>query len=76
MDKRITDHLAPSRESFINDLRRLVEIDSVRTQAEDGKPFGEGGARVLEEAKNILSEHGYASENYDNYALEADLGAS
>ncbi|MBQ7638282.1 MAG: Sapep family Mn(2+)-dependent dipeptidase [Clostridia bacterium] len=74
MDKRINDYLQNSKERFINDLRRLVEINSVRSAPAPGKPFGEGPAKAVDEASAILSEHGFGSENYGGFALEADFG--
>ena len=62
------------KQQFTNDLRRLVEINSVRAPAQPGMPFGPGGAKALAEAEAILREHGYTAVNYGNYALEADFG--
>ncbi len=67
-------HFENQKERFAEDLRRLVEINSVRTPAQPGMPFGPGGAKALAEAEAVLREHGYAPVNYGNYALEADLG--
>ena len=39
------------KERFTNDLRRLVEINSVRAPAQPGMPFGPGGAKALAEAE-------------------------
>ena len=70
----VRSYLAASKNAFVEDLRRLVEIDSVRKPAQPGMPFGPGGANVLAAAQELLAAHGYQSVNYDNYALEADLG--
>lgn len=67
-------YFSQNKARFTEELRRLVEINSVRTEAQPGMPFGEGGAKALHEAAAILAEHGYTAKNYDNYALEADLG--
>lgn len=56
------------------DLKTLVEINSVRSASLPGKPFGEGGALALAAAQKIAAAHGYTAINYENYALEADLG--
>lgn len=69
-----SDYIRSQKERFISDLRKLVEINSVRTGAKPGEPFGSGGAAALAEAGTILAEHGYEMINYDNYAGEADLG--
>ncbi|MCH5197269.1 MAG: Sapep family Mn(2+)-dependent dipeptidase [Oscillospiraceae bacterium] len=74
MDKRINEYLQSKKDEFISDLRRLVEINSVRTNEKEGMPFGEGGAEALKEAAAILCEHSYTPTNFDNYALEADFG--
>ena len=72
--ERVDAYLAREKENFAEELARLVEIDSVRTEAAPGMPFGAGGAKALEAAAALLRRHGYAPVNYENYALEADLG--
>lgn len=74
MNEKINAYIDSKREDFVNDLRRLVEINSVRSAGTAEMPFGEGGARALKEAQEILSAHGYESVNYENYAVEADFG--
>ncbi len=74
MNKALNDYIDARRADFLSDLRRLVSINSVRTAPAPGMPFGEGGAKALAEAASILTEHGYAPQNFDNYALEATLG--
>ena len=56
------------------DLRTLVEVNSVRSAPLPGKPFGKGGAAALTAAETIAAAHGYKAVNYDNYALELDMG--
>ncbi len=68
------DYINEKRDLFLSDLKRLVEINSVRTEAKPGMPFGEGGSKALAEAEKIFSEHGYEARNFENYAVEADLG--
>ena len=70
----VAAYLAREKETFAAELGRLVEVNSVRTAPEPGMPFGAGGARALEAAAELLRAHGYAPVNFDNYALEADLG--
>lgn len=68
------DIIFEKRGQLIEELARLVEVNSVRTEPRAGMPFGPGGAAALAAAAEILSAHGYRSVNYDNYALEADFG--
>ena len=68
------DYIFEKREAFIEELARLVAVDSVRTSSAPGLPFGPGGARALACAAGILAAHGFRGVNYSQYALEADLG--
>ena len=60
------------RDAFIRDIGRLVAVRSVKGEARDGMPFGEGPAKALAEAEKICGELGFATTNYDNYVLTAD----
>ncbi len=71
----VKEYLASRKGELVEDLRMLVEIDSVRTPALPGMPFGAGGAKALAAAEKLLAAHGYAAANYANYAVEADFGA-
>ena len=74
MNREIDLYLKNARERMVSDLQKLVEINSERAAPEAGMPFGKGGAVCLAAAQTLLGEHGYLPVNYDNYALEADLG--
>ena len=74
MDQKITDYLNSQKDRFTADLKRLVDIKSVREAALPGKPFGEGPARALAEAEKIASSHGFDLVNFDNYAGEITFG--
>ena len=74
MENEITAYLNQNKSRFVSDLKRLVDIRSVREAPLPGKPFGEGPAAALAEAGRIAAEHGFALTNFDNYAGETDLG--
>ena len=74
MDQRITDYLNSQKSRFVSDLKRLVDIRSVREEPLPGKPFGEGPARALAEAEKIAAKHGFTVRNFDNYAGEIQFG--
>lgn len=76
MNELISEVLSSSKDRFISDLKRLVDIDSVRSLPLENMPFGEKCSKVLEEASAIVSEHGFSSVNFDNYALEIQCGNS
>ncbi|MBQ6420820.1 MAG: Sapep family Mn(2+)-dependent dipeptidase [Clostridia bacterium] len=74
MDDRINQYIDNAKEQMLLDLKKLVEIRSVRGEATPDHPFGEGPAEALDEALKLLQAHGFSAENIDYYALQADLG--
>ena len=74
MNEKLNAYLEERKEALISDLASLVGIKSVREPAKPGKPFGEGPAAALSVAAGLLLGHGYRPVNFENYALEADLG--
>ena len=55
-------------EEMIANLGRLVAIDSQLGTPEEGKPFGAGPAKALEEGLKIAEELGFKTENLDHYS--------
>ena len=73
MQKSVSAWVDAHEKELIADVSRLVAIKSVRGDAVEGMPFGEGPAKALGEALKICAEHGFAVHNYNNYAGAADL---
>lgn len=73
MDKKISEFIDSKRDDIINDIRALVRIASVRSDASDGCPFGEKCAEALNEGTAILKKLNLDNENYDNYVITASL---
>ena len=71
--KKLESYMDSHEEEMLQDAMALISINSEKMEAKLGKPFGEGTARVFEEAQRILSGHGFPVKNYDNYVLAADL---
>lgn len=71
--KQIEAYFETHQQEMLEDICRLVRIRSVREAAEPGKPFGQGPWRVMQEAKALLEERGFAVRNFDNYVMDADL---
>ena len=61
-------------DEMLTNLGRLVAIDSQLGTPLEGKPFGEGPAKVLEEALKIADELGFKTVNLDNYCGYAEMG--
>ena len=62
------------RESLIEDIKKLVSIDSVEAAPQEGMPFGEGAAEALQMFLDMAENLGAKTENFDNYAGHADFG--
>lgn len=61
-------------EEMIANLGRLVAIDSQLGTPEEGKPFGAGPAKALEEGLKIAEELGFKTVNLDHYCGYAEMG--
>lgn len=64
----------PARErELVAAVTRLVAVNSVKGEAEPGKPFGSGPAAALDEALALCRELGFSVTDYDHYVGLADL---
>ncbi len=70
----IKEKVAEYREELLERLGMLVAINSEEGEAKDGMPFGEGPARALECALEMLKKDGFETVNLDNYAGYAQIG--
>lgn len=71
--KKLEEYMENHKEEMLEDLKTLVRIDSTRGEKKDGKPFGEGPAKVLAAAQEMLEGYGLLTKNYDNYVVTGDL---
>lgn len=62
------------RESLIEDIKKLVSINSVEADPEEGMPFGRGAAEALQCFLNMAEQMGFQTENFDNYAGHVEFG--
>lgn len=69
IEKYIEDH----KVEMIEDIKKLMCINSERGEALEGKPYGEGAAECLKVAKEMIASYGFDTKNYDNYVITADL---
>lgn len=60
--------------SFINDLKRLIEIPSVKSRSLPNKPFGEEIANALDYFATVARRFGFSTTLYDGYAVEVSFG--
>ncbi len=62
------------KEEIVNELREIVRIRSVKGEAKDGAPFGEGPANALNYALGLAKRLGFKAVNVDGYAGYAEYG--
>ncbi len=63
-----------NEENIFRHIARLIAIDSVRTKAEPGMPFGPGAVKAKEEAMAISRELGLDVKDCENMLCYASVG--
>lgn len=71
--KRIDAYFEEHKDKLVRDICRLIDIKSVREESREGKPFGDGPAKALEEALKIAGELGFLPVNMENYVGTVDI---
>lgn len=74
LHQRIEAFIRQNRNDIVRDIKRLVDIESVRTTGDERHPYGTGYAMVLEEARKIGRELGFSIQNYDGYCSSLSVG--
>ncbi len=69
IDAYLEEHIP----ALLEDLSRLVAIDSERREALPGMPFGREAAECLSAASDMIRGYGFSVKNYDNYVITADM---
>ena len=62
-----------NEDALFADIKRVVDINSVQTEAKPGMPSGEGVAKALETALETARRFGLETKNVDGYMGVADL---
>lgn len=70
---KIEEYFNIHKDEMINDIFKLIKIRSDKGEAKDGMPFGEGPAKVLEEALSMAASMGFVTKNYENYVGAVDF---
>lgn len=71
--EKLDAYLDGKREEMLEDLKTLVRIDSQKGEEKPGRPFGDGPARALAAAEEMMSRYGLLTRNYENYVVTGDL---
>lgn len=71
--EQITKWVDDHRDELVEDVKKLVRIQSDKGPALPGKPYGEGPAKVLDAALKLAEGYGFHTKNYENYVGTVDL---
>ncbi len=71
--EKISAYIDSKREEMLADLESLVRINSQKGAPQMGKPFGEGPARALAAAEELMQRYGFITKNYGNYVVTGDF---
>lgn len=71
--KEIEAYFRKHEQEMLNDICKLVEINSEKMTAEEGMPYGRGAYDALHKALELAGGMGFQVKNYDNYVGTADL---
>ena len=74
MKEIIKKYFEEHKAEMLDCIAALVEIPSVRGEAEDGRPFGEKPYEALECALSMAEKFGFKTENHGGYVGTADMG--
>ncbi len=68
------ENILKYKEDIIHDLGRMIEVPSVRGEAEPGMPFGKEPAEALNRILAIAKDMGFETKNVGGYAGHAEYG--
>lgn len=67
MEEALLKKIDEISEEMISGIKRIVQIDSVQSEAKPGMPFGEGVNKALEEALKLARELGFEIRKRRSY---------
>mgnify|MGYP003319927550 CR=1 FL=1 len=73
MKELLENYFAAHRRELVESIGELVEIPSVRGEAENGKPYGDMPFAALTKALEIADGFGFKTKNYDGYVGSVDF---
>lgn len=76
MEDAILKKIDEISSQMIDDIIELVKIDSVKSEATQNAPFGEGILKALKKALEISDRLGFETKSVDNYIGYAQYGNS
>lgn len=74
MEEKLLNKIDAISNQMIEGIKRIVRIDSVESDPQEGMPFGQGVNEALEETLKLAQELGFETENVDHMVGIAKYG--
>ena len=74
MEQRVYELIDSYREDYVETLQRWIRIPSVKSDAEEGAPFGREARKMLDQAILDARRLGFEARDFDGYACDVTLG--
>lgn len=74
MNQAVEKLIQERQEEIIEGIRECIKIDSVRSEAKEDAPYGEGAKRALEYALELGKKLGFRTKNVGNRAGWVEIG--
>ena len=74
MEKKVYELIDSYRNEYMEMLQRWIRVPSVRSDAEDGAPFGRDVRKMLDTAMADARSLGFTVRDFDGYACDVTLG--
>ena len=76
LKQQIEDWFAVHENEMLDDLCKLLSINSVKSEALPNAPYGAGSRAALDLTASMLRERGFEVDIFEDIILTADIGAS
>ena len=76
MEQRVYELIDSYREDYVETLQRWIRIPSVKSDAEEGAPFGREVRKMLDQAILDARRLGFEVRDFDGYACDVTLGGA
>ena len=73
ISERLSKFIDEHTDEMVADTMKLCAVNSEKGAYEEGKPYGEGPFKALNEAMDLCEKYGLDVTNYDNYVAAVDM---
>ena len=73
ISERLSKFIDEHTDEMVADTMKLCSVNSEKGAYEEGKPYGEGPFKALNEAMDLCEKYGFDVTNYDNYVAAVDM---